>query len=240
VYALQLAISYIGLAVPSAAGRVAINIRFFQRHGLPPGSAVAIGAIDGFSGFVVQATLLLTMLLFTAASLDVDLSSAAPSGLLRLLLMVVAIGLVVVVVLLLVPRWRKAIFGRLGELLHDAFTAIRGLRSPRRLALLFGGNLATEVLFAVALGAFTRAFGASLGLGDLLFVNMTVALLAGMLPIPGGIGVTEGGLIYGLTRAGMEEEAAFAAVILYRLATFYLPPVWGFFALRWLQRNQHI
>src|SRR5204863_289748 len=79
VYALQLAISYIGLAVPSAAGRIAINIRFFQRHGLPPGSAVAIGAIDGFSGFVVQATLLLSMLLFTAASLDVSLSDAAPS-----------------------------------------------------------------------------------------------------------------------------------------------------------------
>ena len=81
---------------------------------------------------------------------------------------------------------------------------------------------------------------ASLGFGDLLFINMTVALLAGLLPIPGGIGVTEGGLIFGLTRAGMPEEAAFAAVILYRLATFYLPPVWGFFALRWLQRNQHV
>jgi len=28
--------------------------------------------------------------------------------------------------------------------------------------------------------------------------------------------------------------------VLYRLATFYLPPVWGFFAMRWLQRNQHL
>ena len=240
VYALQLAISYIGLAVPSAAGRVAINIRFFQRHGLPPGSAVAIGAIDGFSGFVVQATLLLTMLLFTAASLDVDLSSSAPSGLGRLLVAVVVIGVLVIVVLAAVPRLRKATFGRARELLHEAVGAVRGLRSPRRLALLFGGNLATELLFAAALGVFTRAFGWSLGFGDLLFINMSVALLAGFLPIPGGIGVTEGGLIFGLTRAGMPEEAAFAAVILYRLATFYLPPVWGFFALRWLQRNQHV
>ena len=58
--------------------------------------------------------------------------------------------------------------------------------------------------------------------------------------MPGGIGVVEGGLTYGLVRAGMPEEAAFAAAIFYRLAVFYLPPVWGFFAFRWLERNQHL
>ena len=25
--------------------------------------------------------------------------------------------------------------------------------------------------------------------------------------------------------------------VLYRVATFYLPPLWGFFAMRWLQRR---
>ena len=74
-----------GLAVPSAAGRVAVNIRFFQRHGLPPGSALAIGAIDGFSGFIVQATLLLTLILFTPASLDLSLGNDSVGGLGRLL-----------------------------------------------------------------------------------------------------------------------------------------------------------
>ena len=59
-------------------------------------------------------------------------------------------------------------------------------------------------------------------------------------PVPGGIGVTEFGLTVGLTAAGMQEEAALAAVVLYRLATFYVPPVWGFFAMRWLQRNAHL
>jgi len=67
-----------------------------------------------------------------------------------------------------------------------------------------------------------------------------VSLLSGLLPVPGGIGVTEAGLTLGLVRAGMGEEVAFAAVILYRLATFYLPPIWGYFALRWLERNEHL
>jgi uncharacterized membrane protein YbhN (UPF0104 family) len=29
-------------------------------------------------------------------------------------------------------------------------------------------------------------------------------------------------------------------VILYRLATFYLPPIWGFFAFRWLEKNKYL
>jgi hypothetical protein len=27
---------------------------------------------------------------------------------------------------------------------------------------------------------------------------------------------------------------------LYRMWTFYLPPIWGFFAVRWLERNKHL
>ena len=89
-------------------------------------------------------------------------------------------------------------------------------------------------------GSSCAAFGYSIGLGDLVFINVTVALLAGLLPVPGGIGVTEGGLIYGLTTAGMPETTAFAAVIFYRMASFYVPPIWGFFALRWLEKNKHL
>ncbi len=40
--------------------------------------------------------------------------------------------------------------------------------------------------------------------------------------------MTEFGLTLGLTAAGMPEEAALAAVVLYRVSTFYLPPVWRF------------
>jgi uncharacterized membrane protein YbhN (UPF0104 family) len=44
----------------------------------------------------------------------------------------------------------------------------------------------------------------------------------------------------GLARAGLPEDVAFAAALLYRAATFYLPPLWGFFAFRWLKQSQHL
>jgi glycosyltransferase 2 family protein len=240
VYALQLATSYIALAVPAMAARVAINIRFFQRHGLPTGTALAVGALDGLAGFFVEAILLGGLLLLTSATLDLSLGSSAPSKLNLLLVIVLVVVGLALITLALVRKWRRAIIVLVRKLAHDGMAAARGLRSPRRLTLLLGGNLATELLFAIALQIFVLGFGYHVGLAELLFINLSVSLLSGLLPIPGGIGVVEGGLTFGLVRAGLPEETAFAAVLLYRLATFYLPPIWGFFALRWLERNKHL
>ena len=67
-------------------------------------------------------------------------------------------------------------------------------------------------------------------------MNISVSLLGSFVPIPGASASPSSG-----SRSGwcprMPEEPAFAAVLLYRAATFYIPPVWGFFAMRWLQRN---
>jgi glycosyltransferase 2 family protein len=239
VYALQLAVSYVNIAIPTAAARVAVNIRFFQRHGVPPGAALAAGALDGFIGFIVQALILASLLLFTSASLEVDVGSAA-GGAGRLLVWMLIVAAVALVVVVIVPRLRRWLVDWARRLGAEAVQAVRGLQSPRRLGLLFGGSLATEVLFAAALGTFVYAFGFRVGIGELLLINISTALLAGLLPVPGGVGVVEGGLIYGLVRAGVPEEVAFAAVVLYRIASFYLPPVWGYFAMRWLERNEHL
>ncbi len=239
VYALQLAISYINLAIPTAAARIAVNVRFFQRQGVAPGAAVATGALDGVSGFIVQAMLLSSLLLFTGLSLDVDLEGPA-SAAIRIAWMIGIVLAVIVVVILAIPRLRRYVLGGVRRTASEAFGVLRGLKSPRRLIMLFGGNLMAELLFATALGVFVLAFGYSLDLHELLFINMSVALLAGLLPIPGGVGVTEGGLIFGLTSFGVPQEIAFTAVLLYRFSTFYTPPIWGFFSLKWLERNRYL
>jgi glycosyltransferase 2 family protein len=238
-YALQLAISYVNLAIPTSAARIAVNIRFFQRHGVPPGAAVATGALDGFSGFIIQAILLVVLLLFSGVSLNLDVDSAADSAA-RILVVVVVIAVAALVLLAVVPTWRRFVLGWAKRLGAEGFGAIRGLQSPRRLALLFGGNLANEMLFALALATFVRALGGEVSLGEVLLINICVSLLSGLIPVPGGIGVAEGGLTFGLVQAGVPQEVAFAAVMIYRLWTFYLPPIWGYFALRWLEKNKHL
>ena len=240
VYALQLAVSYVNVAIPTAAARIAVNVRFFQRHGVAPGSALAVGALDSVAGLIVQVGVLTALLLFTPASLDLRLEGGAPSTAARLLALVVVLAVLAIAVVVIVPKLRAFAVHWTKRLYREALVAVKGLRSPRKVGLLLGGNLGSEVLFAMTLGAMVRALGFSVGLDELLLINISVALLSGLIPIPGGIGVAEGGLTLGLVRAGVPEEAAFAAVLMYRLGTFYAPPVWGFFALRWLERNKHL
>jgi glycosyltransferase 2 family protein len=118
--------------------------------------------------------------------------------------------------------------------------AIASLRRSQKLAQLILGSVATEVLFAIALGMFARALGYPLSIADLLVINMSVSLFSSFIPVPGGIGIVEGGLAVGLTAAGVAESAAFATALLYRIATFYLPPIWGWFALRWLRHHHYL
>ena len=239
VYVMQLATGYLNLALPSNLARMAINIRFFQRHGVPPATAVTAGAIDSFVSTVMQALLLVALLLFSESSLDFGLET--PSGPpVTALLVVAAIAVAAVGALALVRRLRGAIVERVRRWWPDVRATLSSLRAGNKLGLLLGGSLATELLFAVALGVFANAFGYDVSLADLLLINISVSLLATFVPVPGGIGVTEFGLTVGLTAAGMTEEAALAAVVLYRFSTFYLPPVWGFLAMRWLQRNAHL
>lgn len=197
------------------------------------------GAIDSFASTVAQVLLLVTLLLFSATSLELDLET--PSGPPVLALVVVALLVVVVLVALwLVRRVREAVQERIRQWWPEVRTTLGSLRSGHKLALVLGGSMATEILFAVALGTFARALGTDVSLPDLLLINISTSLLATLMPVPGGIGIAEFGLTVGLTAAGMAEEAALATALLYRAATFYVPPTWGFFAMRWLQRNDHL
>jgi uncharacterized membrane protein YbhN (UPF0104 family) len=239
VYAMQLATGYMNVALPANLARLAVNIRFFQRQGLSSTVAVASGAIDSFVSTVIQAILLALLLVFSSATvqLDVPWPSGDPR---RLAWILAAIVVAAVVVLVTIPRIRNAMRERVSQWWPDVKATVASLRGGHKLGQLLLGSLGTEILFAVALGVFARGFGYDLSLAELLLINISVSLLGSLVPIPGNIGVAEFGLTLGLTGAGMTPEAALGAVFLYRIATFYLPPIWGFFALRWLQRRRFL
>ena len=234
--ALQFAICYINLAIPSTAARVAVNIRFFQRFGVDPTTAVTAGAIDSVSGFVVQIVLFVGLMLFSDVDFDLTLDTSDLSGMLTLLLITLAVIVVAALIVVIVPSLRA----RLLAALVRARQSLVVLRSPTKLLQLFGGNLVSQVLFGVAMAACVEAFGQHVSLSELVLINTVVSLFAGLLPIPGGIGVSEAGLTLGLTAAGLSSEIAFAIALAYRFASFYLPPIWGFFCYRWLIRRRFL
>jgi hypothetical protein len=58
--------------------------------------------------------------------------------------------------------------------------------------------------------------------------------------LPGLLGGSEAALTAGLVALGVPNAAAMSTAIAYRLVTFYLPPIWGSLATRWLKQHQYL
>jgi glycosyltransferase 2 family protein len=236
---LQFAVTFISLVFPGTVARMALNVRFFQRQGIAPASAVSIGVIENFGGYIVQIVIILAAVIFGLGEIEVDLQAASQrdGSLLYVLVALVGAVIVVAVVAVAVPRWRRRLLDRARPSLTELRDTLYMLRSPGRVTRLLLANLAAEMLFACTLGLVLLALGSSLSLATLLVVNVFVSFFASMIPVPGGIGVSEGALMVGLTAVGINQSIAFAAAICYRLCTFYLPPIWGWLAFRRLERT---
>jgi uncharacterized membrane protein YbhN (UPF0104 family) len=233
---LQSAKKFISLTVPGSAGPIALNVRFLQRMGAPTGEAVAAGAIDNLSETIVQLLLVAFLLPFVDLHIDTgQAGGAVPSG--RVVGVILLVLVAVITVVMAVPSLRAKVVpsvrGGLSSLW--AVTRNRGKRIE-----LFGGNLATEVLFALTLGAVCRAYGVDLTLLQLLVINMAASALAGLIPVPGGVGAAEASLTAGLVAVGVDDTTAFAIALTHRLCTSYLPPISGYFALQWLGRKGYV
>ena len=227
---LQSAIKFINLTVPSSAGRIGMNLAFLQKQGVPTAQALASGAVDDVSETIVQVALLVIALSFV--NVDLDTGQFGDTGPDTSLLVGIGVALLVsAVVVLAVPKMRN----RVVPGVRSALSGLWGVLRVRRKRLeLFGGNVLSELTYALALGATCLAYGAHLSLAELVFVNTSAAVLSSLIPVPGGIGAAEAALSAGLIAVGVDESTAFAIAITQRLSTFYLPPIWGYFSLRWL------
>jgi uncharacterized membrane protein YbhN (UPF0104 family)/tRNA A-37 threonylcarbamoyl transferase component Bud32 len=233
---LQSAIKFINLTVPSSAGRIGMNLRFLQRMGTPLPEAVAAGAVDDASETIVQVGLFLLVIPFAHVSVDTgQFHGTGPDT--RLVLAIVAALVISVIVLLAVPKIRAQVLPPVRQALSGLWSVARDRQ--KRLEL-FGGNVGSELLYAIALGATCLAYGVHLNLAELVFVNTAASVLSSLIPVPGGIGAAEASLSAGLIAVGVDESTAFAIALTQRLCTFYLPPIWGYVSLRWLTRKGYV
>ena len=232
---LEFAITFVNLAIPSTAARVAVNIRFFQRNGLDRTTAIGVGGLDSVAGFVAQISLFLVIVGFGLGSLNLNISASAPNLNGQLILIALAAIVIGIAVVALVPKFRNPVVA----VTKTTWTKIGPLlSSPTRLISVVLANVLVQLLFSLAMYTVLRAFGQDVGFADVVLVNVSVALFAGLMPVPGGVGVTGAALTAGFTAIGVDSSTAMAAAIVYRLITFYTPPCFGYFAMRSLRRQR--
>src|SRR5712691_5848786 len=101
-----------------------------------------------------------------------------------------------------------------------------------------GLALANWLADAAVLAVSIRATGTAVPWHDLLLVYGSDIAAQGLNITPGGLGVAEGTLSLALVATGLCASHALAAVLLYRLASFWLVALFGWLVLLWLRTRR--
>jgi glycosyltransferase 2 family protein len=221
----------------------ATRVRFYQKQGYDASIALSSGAIMTVASWTATVVLVAASLPFAWGSIHLDDTpkGGGDSKLVWIILAVVVAAGVLIGLAVAVPRLRRMAADKLVPKLRDIWANLTQIAtSPQKLVLLFGGSFAAELLVAMALSVSLRAFDDHLRLPILIVVIFLAAIVGAIAPSPGGMGVVEAGMILGLTAAGVSEADATAAVFIQRLFTSYLPPIWGWFTLAWMRKQDYL
>lgn len=238
--AVTLAAAFADKLAPGNLGSLGLINAYLLRSGASVPVAAAAVSLDAVSGFVVHGLLLAAGALAIG---DLDLPAVHLPRHWRALLLVVALFVLVSVVATLASRRRQ---GRVRDWLRAArrgaieagthFAA--AVRNPRQATLMLGGSLLITASQAGSLYAALRVFDVHPSPLAVVVVYLVGSALGAVSPTPGGLGAVEAALVAGLTSSvgDVASGPAITAVLLYRLATYWLPILPGLLAYRVLRR----
>ena len=233
----QGASSFVNRVSPSNVGGMALNVRFLQKSGVEPSAGVTAVGVNALAGALVHAALL--AIFFAWAGRSPGRAFKLPSS--STLLVILGVAAAVIGSVIATRQGRRFAARKLLPPLRSSLASLgRIARNPVRLTLLFGGSALVTLAYVGGLVASVQAFGGGASIAQIGAVYMISAAIAAASPTPGGVGAFEAVLTAGLTGIGISSAAAVSAVITYRLTTYWLPAVPGWFSFRLLQRMGYV
>lgn len=232
-YFVQLSTAFVGVAMPPTVGHVAVNARYLHREKVDEGTIAAAVTVSQLVNIVTTVLLLIVLGVLTGSGLSKF--KIAPGGDVLIGLAVIAAAVIVV---LAIPQTRQKVTSavwphlrQIGPRLLDAVS------HPLRLAVAAGANLLLSTAYALALIAALRSVGAHPAILAAAVVFLAGNAVGSATPTPGGLGGVEAVLAAGLTAIGIPAHQAIPAVLLFRMATFWLPIPAGWISYEVLRRR---
>jgi uncharacterized membrane protein YbhN (UPF0104 family) len=231
----QLAASFATLVSPPTLGAVAVNVRYLQRSDVHPALAAASVAVSQVMAFVFHLLLLLGFGFLAGTQREVGIS--VPTWF--------YIGAAIIVALLVLaialPWSRQKLRDRVQPILRQVGPRFLTLtQRPAKLAEGIGGILILNIGYCICLYTCVRAFGGDASWAAVAVVYLAGATIGQAAPTPGGLGAVEAALSVGLTGIGVEPSIAVSSSLLFRVLTFWLPTVPGWFSFNWMQKRGYL
>jgi len=230
----QIASSFTNRITPAKVGGMALNVRYLTKQGISTARATTGVAVSTAAGTVVH--IVLTVVAVVWAGRTGLPGIHAPSA--GIVLIGVALLAGVATVVVIVPPLRRWFSdSAVPSIRRSIGSFLEVMRTPRNVLMLLGGSALVTAANLAAFDVSLRAFGVSVPLATAAVVYLAGSALASAAPTPGGLGATEAALVAGLAVVDVRQNLAIPAVLLFRIATFWLPILPGWIALTVLQRR---
>ncbi|MCB0970261.1 MAG: flippase-like domain-containing protein [Acidimicrobiales bacterium] len=234
---MMLAQSFLNRFTPANAGGMALRTRYLQTNGVSLLTAAsAVGLTSAASG-VMQVVMAFTF--FTWAGQDDTSTTISLPSTTLIVAVLLAVGA------LIGAAWATTA-GR--KLLTTAWSSIASslrdfrelARHPSKLIMLFFGAGASKLISILALAQTMAAFGQPIDLAAIGAMYITATTVAAAVPTPGGVGPIEAALTAGLVGMGVDPGEAAAIVVIFRLATYWLPTIPSWYALHRMEKAGNV
>lgn len=228
--------SFLNRFTPANAGGMALRARYLQLQGEDlTVAAGSVGLTSAVSG--VLQTVFLLVFVFWAGSTDELSNVSLPRWGVVLLVLVGAAAIIGFFTLSgwarrVVLPWAKTSFGKIFESLRDL------AKQPKKMVQLWGGSAFAKLATVVAFYLSVLAVGESMSFAEAGSIYMVGATIGAAVPTPGGVGGIEAALTALLVSAGVDNATAVSIVLLFRLITFWLPTIPGWFFLQYVERKK--
>jgi uncharacterized membrane protein YbhN (UPF0104 family)/tRNA A-37 threonylcarbamoyl transferase component Bud32 len=231
-FCVQLSTAFVGLAMPPTVGHVAVNSRYLRRQGVEPAAIAAAVALSQIVNIVTTIPLLVIIGVLTGSGVSRFNIVPGPDVFIGLACIIAIVG-----VLLAIRPTREFLTVHVWRPVRTAVPRLlEAISQPIRLTVGVSANLLLTSGYVVALLAALLAVGAHpplLATAAVFLAGNTVGSIA---PTPGGLGAVEAVMTAGLTAIGIPAHEAVPAVLLFRIATFWLPIPAGWASYLLLER----
>lgn len=228
--AVLVAATFASRITPGGVGWVAVSYSYLVHAGMDRPMAAGVVALNRAAGVVVAAAGVGVGVAILGGSRAFGPLSMPP---LWMLLAGGAALMVLAGTVIWLPPVRRLIRSGIRVLRELAVV----LRRPRRALELLGGSVGFLVVNGLGLAAALAAFTPDVPVAAVVAVYLVGGTLGNAAPTPGGLGAVEAALTAGLAAIGTVSSTAVAAVLTFRLATFWLPAAIGPPTLRALQHR---
>jgi len=157
---------------------------------------------------------------------------------------IVFVALSIIIAALIVSQQKKIVIRILGRLenfklfnkfakrMHETFETVHVLLKPKLYAKSIGYSVTAWLIESFAVFLIFIGFEIELSLPTVILIFTISSIIGGLSMLPGGIGLTEGGMVGLLLLEGIDYTSAISAVILVRIVTLWFSVAIGLSILK--------